>query len=669
VETIRTLVADGRLVEEDGVYVPRGDLTTLAVPETLTALIAARLDTLDETDRRIVHDAAVLGQSFSSSGLSAVSEVPEADLEPRLASLVRRELLRREMDARSPERGQYAFVQALIREVAYNTLAKKDRKKLHLAAARHFESLGNEELAGALASHYLSAHSNSNEGAEADALASQARIALKAAAARALTLGAFDQAGKFYEQALTVTPDLTERADLIEQAADATRATGRYEHAEELLKQALDLRRKLGDRAAIVSTDARLGFVLGIQFKIDEQYAHAESVLEEFKDLGELPALDAVKLNLARAAFGRSEYDRPLVLVDEVLTAAELRDELLLLSRALILKSNVMLALGRRREGVGLTRLVREIAQENGLTDELLRATNNLAGHTSDVDVQASLELYREGLALARRAGRRDAANQLIGNIGYAGFLSGDWDYALSEIEPLLAGGIEPRDAMLMLNNELIFRASRGEPVEDGLKEIERLGRDMSGGPWRLFIADPDANAGLASGDLERAKNGFLEVAESDRSQASEYFYRAARPALWSRDLVELKRLAEAQAAAGGYGSIVAARRSTLAAAIAALEGHTADALALYREALRGWKGAGAVWDEALTGVDMAELLDPADPEVAEVIASTRAILERLRAKPYLERLEAAAAKAPSPRKARSRAGGASLVAEQAVTE
>ena len=134
------------------------------MPETLTALIASRLDALDETDRRLVHDAAVLGQSFTVGALAAVAEVPEADLEPRLAALVRRELFRREMDARSPERGQYAFVQALIREVAYNTLSKKDRKKLHLAAARYFESLGNDEIAGALASHYLAAHANAAEG-------------------------------------------------------------------------------------------------------------------------------------------------------------------------------------------------------------------------------------------------------------------------------------------------------------------------------------------------------------------------------------------------------------------------------------------------------------------------------------------------------------------------
>src|SRR6185503_17011466 len=111
----------------------------------------------DAADRALVSDAAVLGQSFTVAGLSAISGVPEADLEPRLRTLVRRELLEVDADPRSPERGQYAFVQALIREVAYNTLARNDRKVRHLAAARFFEALGSDELAGGLAGHYLAA--------------------------------------------------------------------------------------------------------------------------------------------------------------------------------------------------------------------------------------------------------------------------------------------------------------------------------------------------------------------------------------------------------------------------------------------------------------------------------------------------------------------------------
>src|SRR5205814_2517616 len=170
----------GRLALEEGTYRPVGDLTTLDVPETLSALIASRLDTLSPDDRTLISDAAVLGQSFTPAALSAVSGIAEADLTPRLRALVKRELLTVESDPRSPERGQYAFVQALIREVAYNTLSRKDRKTRHLAAARWFESLGEPELVGALAGHYLAAKELAAEGAEADALAAQARIALKA---------------------------------------------------------------------------------------------------------------------------------------------------------------------------------------------------------------------------------------------------------------------------------------------------------------------------------------------------------------------------------------------------------------------------------------------------------------------------------------------------------
>ena len=128
VETVRMLLAEGRLVVLEGIYEPVGDLSSLAVPESLTALIAARLDTLEPTERSLLQDASVLGQSFTPAGLAAVSGVEPTSIEPRLRALVRRELLVHEADPRSPERGQYAFVQALIREVAYNTLALRDRQ-------------------------------------------------------------------------------------------------------------------------------------------------------------------------------------------------------------------------------------------------------------------------------------------------------------------------------------------------------------------------------------------------------------------------------------------------------------------------------------------------------------------------------------------------------------
>jgi class 3 adenylate cyclase len=110
VETVRMLLAGGRLALKGDAYSPVGDLATLAVPETLTALIASRLDGLELADRSLLCDAAVLGQSFTVAGLAAVSGVDGVELEQRLRALVRRELIALQTDPRSPERGQYAFV-------------------------------------------------------------------------------------------------------------------------------------------------------------------------------------------------------------------------------------------------------------------------------------------------------------------------------------------------------------------------------------------------------------------------------------------------------------------------------------------------------------------------------------------------------------------------------
>ena len=123
VETVRMLVAEGRLERSDGGYRPVGELGEVAVPDTLRSLIASRLDALTAQERALLQDASVLGTTFTVPGLEAVTGRPASELEPELHALVRRELLELDIDPRSPERGQYGFVQALIREVAYSTLA------------------------------------------------------------------------------------------------------------------------------------------------------------------------------------------------------------------------------------------------------------------------------------------------------------------------------------------------------------------------------------------------------------------------------------------------------------------------------------------------------------------------------------------------------------------
>jgi tetratricopeptide (TPR) repeat protein len=646
VETVRMLAAEGRLVEEDGVYVPRGDLTTLAVPETLQALIASRLDGLDETERRLVHDAAVLGQSFSVAALAAVAEVGEAELEPRLASLVRRELLTREMDARSAERGQYAFMQALIREVAYNTLSKKDRKKLHLAAARYFESLGNDELAGVLASHYLSAHANAAEEEEAAALSGQARIALRAAANRASALRSFDQAVGFLEQALAITTQPREQVELLMQAARDTRGAGRLAHAEELVRRAIETASASGERDQLIAATVRLADILVTEYKVDEGADILVPALRDWVDVDDTVAAE-LTVSMARVHYLRGEFREALALLDRALETIERRGLMSPFAYAMILRGNSLWSMGRRREAFGVTEVGLKATMDHGLTDIELRIRGNLANSLTETDAGASFAAWSELLARIRKLGERGLLNSGVGNYVYSALLAGHWDEGLAEGEGMLAEDLADKDRLVIQNNVSIIRVSRGVSIDDDLAELERVGRTMSG-KWDLFLADPEANAALAAGDLRKARDKWVYTVDSDPGTANEYIPRAARPALWARDLADAQALTGRYEELGDYGPVADARRATLNAGLAALEGRTKEALALYRDALRGWRDTNSVWDEALTGIDMAELLDPAEPDVAAAVKSTRAILERLRAQPYLERLDTAVARGAS---------------------
>ena len=78
----------------------------------------------------------MLGKTFTRQGLAALTGLSEAEFEPLLGALVRKEVLSIQADPLSPERGQYSFLQEIVKRVAYETISKKERKAKHLAAAR-----------------------------------------------------------------------------------------------------------------------------------------------------------------------------------------------------------------------------------------------------------------------------------------------------------------------------------------------------------------------------------------------------------------------------------------------------------------------------------------------------------------------------------------------------
>lgn len=368
----------------------------------------------------------------------------------------------------------------------------------------------------------------------------------------------------------------------------------------------------------------------------------------EYADLSPDPVVAALDGQLASAYVFNEEHRRAIEVAERVLDAAEHRDLVAILAATLVTKGFALGSLGRLREGIGVIRAGEELARDNGLHTIQLDALVVRGLFQGEIEVAAALDAYRQGLALARRVGNRSAMLRFINNVGYTAFLAGDWDGALAELDAGLAEDLDRADRIALLSNALIVHACRGEPVADGLAELElAITGDIEA---RLIpsVEDAKANAALAEGRLDDARVAWRRCAELIAWLAPSSFYQAARPALWDRDVAGARIDLAALDATGVHGGVVEVRRMTIRAGLAALEGRTADALPLYREALRGWRDLGLPWDEALTGIDMATLLEPSEPEVRTTAESAREILIRLGAKPFLQRLDAAMARSTS---------------------
>jgi class 3 adenylate cyclase/predicted ATPase len=651
VETVRMLVAEGRLERSDGVYRPVGDLGTLSIPDTLRSLIASRLDALDKTDRALLQDASVLGRSFQPVALAAITGLPEAELEPRLRALARRELLELVADPRSPERGQFGFIQSLIREVAYDTLARRDRRSRHLAAARYFEALGDDELAGVLASHYLAAHEASAEGAEADALANQARLALRGAAERAAGLGGHEQAVAYLEQALGVATDPGDRADLLERAATSAVAAARYEPAEAHARGAIEAWREAGDPQSADRATGLLGTVLIDGSKLAEATQVLEAALEGLPEPGAGKEVEAVLLaHLSRVLMRSASYPRAVEVADQALALAERLNLDQIVAEAFINKGSSLDFMGRRREAAAIQQVALAMARAGGWITTELRAANNLAAGLLGDEPRRANEIVREGIALGRRVGNRTMTIFLVGSLGYWAYLTGDdWDGALAAVEEVLSGPIEPADRFRELGAATQIRVARGVPAQPLMDELDALAAGISDPQLLSGNQILRAEVGLTTGDPAGAYRAASRSVEILPEYAGWALPKAMRAAIWAGNEEDARTSAERLDALPQSDATIQAHRSWARAAVAALAGRRDDAISGFRRALTSFRELGTDFELARVALDMVHLLGPDEPDAASAAAEARAIFERLGAQPYLDRLDAALAAAPAP--------------------
>ena len=653
VETVRMLLDRGLLERAGNEYRLTGKLETLDVPETLHALIAARLDSLESRERRVVERAAVLGKTFTAQGLAALGELELPEVEAILSSLIRKELLALETDPRSPERGQYGFLQALVQRIAYEMLARGERRALHLAAASFLaESAGidPDEIAEVIAAHYRDAYEASPNAEDADAVRSQAIEWLVRAGERAAALAATEDARRTFEQAAALAKDGIERAALLEQAGQLASAGNELEHALELLEES----RRLYEEAGRTHDSARAAAPLSHAFwqlgRIDEAVDVVDSALAVLA--GDEPDADIARLAAEAARVHHFRGDKGIARerVEQALAIAEAEVLPEVLSQALNTKA-LIIGLERPRESRALVREALAVALEHDLVPAALRAYNNLAVGENQADrIEEARRLSAEGLALARQRGHR------LWMIGFASWgtmwrlIQAEWDEAFALAQEALPD--QPTAHSLGASAHLWL----------GVAATHRGDRDEARRQWSLVDAAVDSSdlqlrgialerEALIAGDEGRYEEALRFCSEEidlllgqDLPQLAAEVLRIAAPIAQDNGLVsELAGLtARVEGAPAAHltrwgVSILERARGVVAAA-----GDEDAAVSAFGISLAAARSANDLWllAEVLGDYGRALTSFGRSDEAAPLLGEARELWERMGAKAQLERLD-----------------------------
>jgi class 3 adenylate cyclase/tetratricopeptide (TPR) repeat protein len=270
------------------------------IPPSIHALLAARLDRLAADEREVLERAAVIGREFTAGAVTSLSEEPVA---ATLLSLVRRDLIEPDRSLIPGDDG-FRFRHILIRDAAYQAIAKRTRAKLHERYADWLERAASDlhELVGY---HLEQAFRYGQElGTADDALGTRAGELLARASRRALGRDDLPAAVNLLTRAVALLPDSHgERRELLTALGGTLIRTGDFERAERVLDEALTSARAAGDE--------RLELRTLIEREFFRVFTSPEDSVEEIVAVADhaIPLLERLgdDLGLAKAWWLKSE--------------------------------------------------------------------------------------------------------------------------------------------------------------------------------------------------------------------------------------------------------------------------------------------------------------------------------------------------------------------------
>jgi predicted ATPase/class 3 adenylate cyclase len=414
------------------------DAEKLSPPETVHAVIAARLDALSASEKSVLQNAAVIGKVFWSGAVVAVDGVGDDEVFACLHALERKEFVQRARRSSVEGASEYAFRHVLVRDVAYSQIPRAVRAEKHERTAAWIESLGRvEDHAEALAHHYVTAI---ELGREADrggeARAARAGAASARAGQRGLMVNAFASAARYFEQALALCPETDpSRPELLFGRARALFEIGADERAG-ALEAAVEALNAAGDVGRAAEAEVLLAEVWWLRGQREHVDRHLEQALA-------LTAHQPASEPKARVLAATARYR---MLAGEHEPAIALADAALELTRALelpTLEAEALITRGSARyfakddEGVADVERGLEIALHHNAIRTAARGYRNLGDITEDV--RRVGELLAAEMELCRRLGDEQRTRFTRASLIQNHLDAGRWDEALDLANAFIA--------------------------------------------------------------------------------------------------------------------------------------------------------------------------------------------------------------------------------------
>lgn len=647
-EFVRMLIDGGALVRRGRTWelTPDADVT---VPDSVHALIAARLDTLSSERKALLHDAAVVGKVFWSGVLADMGDREDATVRDGLHELGRKELVRPAKRSSVRDQAEYAFWHALIRDVAYGQIPRSARADKHLLAAQWIEATAGdraEDVAELLAHHYEQALELSRAAGGTDL------AELEAAAGRALAMAG----------------ERTHELDL-------ARAETYYRRALELLPLGDPARKRVWNR---------FSWALARDGVSDENVATAEAALAESRELGDRLGEGAALLMLGRVRYWLGDRAAAEAILDEAMSHLESEPPGPELVDSYAQKTGGLMMLERSRECIEWATRTMELAERFDLPRERFRALEfrglsrlNLGDTGGIDDVQesirgfrelgltrltavglinlgdmiwytdgpaAGLEVHRESMEFAERRGLRSQAMWARAETTWTLYELGRWDELLAAADEVLEWDEDRTQISLLVEPwKALVQLHRGD-LASAQRSLSLLDRARAAGDPQIVIPalTVAAMVELEGGNREIAAALIRERVELVGHQEASFAIAHTEAARVLVAAGELDLLEELRRQDDFPLRRTRLFQATSGALLTEARGLPSEALALCLEASDGWSAFGHRLETAFAemGAGRCLLALGRSDEARRHLHEAREIFDSLGAIPLIEQTD-----------------------------